>query len=139
MLDVNVDVDLTELTMELTTFLGRVQNQHDVNMQAAEILRAMVDDKFESEGPGWDELSPATILRRRVGGSRILQDSGHLAGSLTAYAGADFAEVYTNVLYAKYHLTGTENMPARDFLDIDEEKALEAISNMILETIARER
>lgn len=130
---------MTELTLELGHFATNAQNQHDVNMQVAEILRALIDDKFESEGPGWEKLSDATLIRRRGTGSRILQDSGHLAGSFTSYAGPDFAKVVTNVEYAGFHVVGTENMPARDFLAIDEEAALEKIANLVLESITRER
>lgn len=134
-------VDTRELTLELKKLGGRAQNQRAINAQVAEILRTFVDDKFQDEGPRWPQLAPATILRRRGGGqgARILQDTGILATTIGVDSGADFAEVFTNVEYARFHITGTRNMPQRDFFDIDETRALDLAARLITESIGRGR
>lgn len=139
-MNVEVEVDTSELTKELETFLGRGYNQRDINFQVAEILRTAVEDKFEDEGPGWPRLELSTLKRRRISsGARILQDSGHLAASIMPFATEESAGVSTNVEYAIFHLDGTKNMPARDFFDIDQDVVLEQAAELILESIARER
>jgi phage gpG-like protein len=131
-----VEFDVSEVHDSLKELGIRARNQRVVNEQISEIMLAMVEEKFDSEGPGWAPLEASTIKRRR-GGRRILQDSGHLAASVTASAGTDFALVFTNVEYAKFHLEGTSRMPARDFFDIDMEEVYQQAEDIILESITR--
>lgn len=133
-MSVQVTFDMKELNDELKRMGGQAAHQRDVNMQVAHILHAMVDDKFDAQGPGWKPLEQTTLKRRR-GGSRVLQDTGHLANSMTPEAGDDFAAVFTNVDYATFHITGTKHMPKRDFLDIDMDKVFDQAVELILESI----
>lgn len=135
---VAIEFNTRDLEDELMRIARRAQHQRDINFQISEVMLFMVEDKFDKEGPGWEPLAPATILRRR-GGTRILQDSGLLASSMTPFADDERADVYTNVGYAGFHLDGTDNMPQRDFFDIDMERLLEIAAGMIMESIGEQR
>jgi phage gpG-like protein len=134
-----IEFDGHELTDELRTLQVRGQNLSDINMQLAQILHVMVEDKFENEGPGWQPFAKSTLRRRRESKSpKLLQDTTELIGSMTPFGGDDFAEVFTNKKYAKYHLTG-DGVAKRDFFDIDVPKALEMFDEIITSEIARGR
>ncbi len=131
-----VEFDVEELTDSLKELGARARNQRAVNEQIAEVMHALVEEKFDEQGPGWPELAPATLKRRR-GGSRILQSSGHLAQSVQPAAGADFALVFTNLSYGGFHLTGTGDMPQRDYFDIDMDNVFDQAEEIVLESITR--
>jgi hypothetical protein len=59
-----------------------------------------------------------------------------MVGSLQPGSGADYAEVFTNKSYARFHLEG-DGVPKRDFFDIDIEKALETFGLVLTEAIGR--
>ena len=69
--------------------------------------------RFETEtdpwGRPWAPLKPATLARRRHGGSRILQDTGRLKGSFHWRVTLDAAVVRAGVRYAAYHQFGTRS------------------------------
>ena len=92
---------------------------------AAELLRSAVDDRYENEGYGdWPPLAEATILARRNksrGGTKILQDTGILAGSTDVRHGPDFAEASTNTEYIVYHLEGGPIIPKRNPFELREQ------------------
>ena len=133
------EFDTSEVVLELRTLQVRGQNLSDLNMQLAQILHVMVEDKFENEGPGWPSFAPSTLRRRRASSSpKLLQDTGDMVGSLTPFGGEDYAEVFTNKSYAKYHLNG-DGVPKRDFFDIDVPKALEMFDEILTSEIARGR
>lgn len=64
----------------------------------------------------------AKSYRRWQGNPKLLQDTGVLVGSLTPHTAEDLIEVYTNVPYAKYHVSAAprHKIPLRDFFDIDQ-------------------
>lgn len=112
---------------------------------AAESLHAAVLEVFETEGFGmWDRFwwEPGTPPsgRRWQGSPKLLQDTGNLVGSMTPAIGPDFAEVFTNVPYAKYHASQRprEVIPLRDFFDVDDEALTEDIEWMIETYMHRE-
>jgi phage gpG-like protein len=76
---------------------------------------------------------PAKSYRRWQGNPKLLQDTGVLVGSLTPYTSDDVIEVYTNVRYAKYHVSHAprHKIPLRDFFDIDTEAFERDIIQMI--------
>lgn len=134
-----VRIDTHELVKELKELEKRGRNLGDVNLQLAQIMHNMVEDKFEQQGPGWPALSPVTIMLRRSSTSpKMLQDTGMLVGSLQPYGGRNFAEVFTNKPYAKFHIEG-DGVPKRDFFDIDTDKALKIFGEIITEEIGRGR
>jgi phage gpG-like protein len=59
--------------------------------------------------------------RRWQGEPKLLQDTGVLVGSLTPNWNDELVEVYTNVPYAKYHVSPEprHKIPLRDFFAID--------------------
>lgn len=128
-----------DLAKQLTKLRAQGEDLRGAVPLAAEALLAAVDDVFEKEGPGWAPLAPATIAARRGGGggAKILQDTAVLINSIDAEQGADFVEVGTNVPYAKFHVTGTKNMPQRDFLEIDFEAVSTEIAEMVLMSVVR--
>lgn len=74
--------------------------------------------KINPDGP-WAPLKPATWARKK--GPRELWETGALIESYSYGAGQDYAEVFSaGVDYAKYHDRGTENLPVRSFLWLDE-------------------
>lgn len=134
-----IEIDFSEVETQLRTLQVRGQNLADVNMQLAQILHVMVEDKFDNEGPGWAPFAPSTLRRRRASSSpKLLQDTGDLVGSLTPFGDPEYAEVFTNKSYAKYHLNG-DGVPKRDFFDIDVPKALEMFDEILTTEIARGR
>ena len=134
-----VEFDGSEVVKELKKLQVRGYNLADVNMQLAQILHVMVEDKFENEGPGWQPFADSTLRRRRHSKSpKLLQDSGDMVGSLTPFGDPEYAEVFTNKAYARYHLEG-DGVPQRDFFDIDVPKALEMFDEILTSEIARSR
>lgn len=144
----DVIVDVNELTASLRVMAERGQNSAAVNQQVAQILELHVDDKFRDEGPGWAPMRELTLRLRRGSTGKLLQDTGHLAQISSDY-GPDFAEVFTNVEYAKYHLkgprklvplyhkTGVWHLPVRDFFDIDVPAALSEVAELVVIEFAR--
>lgn len=134
-----VSIDAKEIGKELKVLLRRGYNMKEVNDQLAHILHVMVEDKFEDQGPGWKEFAESTLRQRRKSKSpNLLQDSGDLVGSLTPYGGDDFAEVFTNKEYARFHIEG-DGVSQRDFFDIDIPKALAMFDEIVTSEIARGR
>lgn len=144
----DVIVDVSELTATLRRMSERSQNSSGMNQELANILELHVDDKFRDQGPGWAPMRELTLRLRRGSTGKLLQDTGHLAQISSDY-GPDFAEVFTNVEYAKYHLkgprqlvplyhkTGVWHLPVRDFFDIDIPGALSEMSEVVVAEYAR--
>jgi phage gpG-like protein len=120
----------------------------------ADSMHAEVMEVFETEGYGtwpgfaWQRSSvygpakkPSTKGkrgRRWRGTPKLLQDTGNLAGSMTSAYDADMVEVFTNVRYAKFHVTGTRHMPKRDPFGIDREAFEADVADMVLFRVARD-
>lgn len=104
---------------------------------AAVVYTQFVHKVFDQEGTPdkWPPLSPNTIRRRRRGSNRagglrirILQDTRQLRQSATHPTASGYGyydttnhsmTIGTSLRYAKYHHTGTRNMPQRRFYQID--------------------
>ena len=125
--DVRVTYDASALVARVREFEQRGGKLDDLMPAVAEVLVGAVLQKFEDEGPGWPET--------RRGGT-ILQDTGRLVASIEAAHGADWAEAFTNVHYGKYHVTGTDRMPARDFTAIDTDQVEAEVADMLLMELA---
>ncbi len=110
----------------------------------AESLVGEVLEQFETQGDGewpgywWESSGKKPNGRRWQGSPRLLQDTGNLVGSITPAWDDLVAEAYTNVPYAKFHVTGTKWMPARNFFDIDAEAFEGDVADMILLRLDRE-
>jgi phage gpG-like protein len=110
----------------------------------AESLVAAVQEQFETQGDGkwpgywWEDDGKKPTGRRWQGSPQLLKDTGNLAASITPAWEDDVAEAYTNVPYAKFHVTGTKHMPKRDFFDFDREAFEGDIADMILLRLDRD-
>lgn len=117
---------MADLVVKAETNLGAVllglQHQAeniDRHLPAiAEMLVAAVQDVFEAEGPGWQDLADSTKRQRRGTSYKILQDTGILAGSVAAQYGSTYAEAVDGTTYGHYHVTGTKRMPRRDWTEL---------------------
>lgn len=100
----------------------------------AETLATAIDDEIQTEGRGrWADFSLATLKRHpKRSGGMLLQDTGLLANIQTR-EGNDWAEAISPAPYAGWHVTGTKNMPARNFLDIRLDQVLEEIAEFIVD------
>lgn len=110
----------------------------------AEALVGEVLEVFETEGYGsWDpywwerEAKPKPSGRRWQGDPKLLQDTGNLVGSITPDWDDTTVEAFTNVRYAKFHVTGTRHMPERNFMAINVEAYEKDVAEMILLRIDR--
>ncbi len=84
----------------------------------AEMLVGAVQDVFEAEGPGWEDLADSTRRARRGTSHAILQDTGLLADLIAPSYGSTYAEAVDGTTYGHFHVTGTRRMPKRDWTDL---------------------
>lgn len=116
-------------------------------MTAAKHARLFPTPTFSS-AMGFSVMSlPSPIkMRGSVGGTGtpILKDTGRLMGSLTADSTKTEAIVGTNVVYAATHQFGRKgggwggsDIPAREFLYINDEEADELVNFIAMELIGR--
>jgi len=131
---IDVQFDMRDLEKALGEYTRKIKA---VPMNVvAEMLATAIDDEIQSEGRGsWPGFSPNTIKRhpRRAGGS-LLQDTGLLA-NIQKSEGNDWAQATSPAPYAGFHVTGTKNMPARNFLDLNMGEILEEIAAYIADEI----
>jgi phage gpG-like protein len=140
----HVKVDFGELKFWLNALADRGRNLKQLNRSLALILIEQVDENFATAGHGtWPPLAPATLARRRGGGAgaQILVDTGRLAASVNAAnidTGNDYIEVFSNVKYAKYHVSSEPRtkVPLRDFLAIDMPKFQQEALEILLVDLA---
>ena len=135
-------VDTTNLAKALDT-VGRGVTGVDLD-HLGEIVVTAVDDLIQSQGGGkWKWLSAATLqLHPERRGGKLLQDTSSLSKMQTS-RGPGWVKIQSPAPYAGFHVTGTRQkniynayaphtMPERDFLDIDFDKALDELADMVL-------
>jgi phage gpG-like protein len=134
-----IDADFGELAGVIATFDAKGKNIGRMMPVVAEALKSSVDDVYEAEGPGWAPLAEKTIKRRRGTSSKILQDTGVMAGSTMTRYGGSWAEAWAHVGYAKYHASGTENMPQRNPFDLGpfEADLLADVGELLVQEMAK--
>lgn len=116
------------------------------------ITRRLFDSEGSSGKSGaWAPLSLPYVeqKQRRWGFTKILVASGALYTSLTSQAGDAVVQEYpqelvigTSLLYAKFHQTGTDRMPARrpiDLTDEDEKSIVDPLKQKIRQLIQNAR
>jgi len=138
-----VKVDTRPLKFWLDELERRGRNLKEVNKNLAAIMVEMVDENFATQGHGeWPPLAASTLARRRAGGegAQILQDTGRLAASISlghTEVTDRVVEVYTNVKYAKYHVSREprKKIPLRDFLKIDMPEFLDQATEVLVSEI----
>lgn len=133
----DVEFDDKELKQRLESLKSKGKNIGQLAGEVAQMLLVAVEDEFESQGKGeWAPLNPATTARHpRRSGGKILQDTGELVGSFKPNSGSDYAEVVSGNPYGGYHVSGTKNMPARDFTDLDYDELSLQIGDLLLREI----
>lgn len=149
MIRVDQDPRLRPLMANVAAFLA---DPSDLARDIAALGKASTAERFRTQvGPDGSPWKPS--LRVQLHGGRTLTKDGHLAGSLSARHGRDFAEWGVNRIYAAIHQFGgvirpktaaalrfrlangafavakSINMPARPFLglsadDVDDFLAL---------------
>jgi phage gpG-like protein len=138
---VEVRLDPDDLVMRIERMGG---NSKMLPMDAfAALVVAEIDDVFQSEGVEgtegkWDPLSLETLRRhpRRRGG-KILQDTGAMANVQVKEAGDMRVVIASPTGYAQHHITGTRNMPKRDFFALNFEELLEELGILALQEMEK--
>lgn len=107
--------------------------------RAALVMMKSIDDNFKASGrpARWRRLSKNTLkqkLKQRYSPLALIR-TGQLRRSIATAVGGRFMQIGTSVKYAKYHQTGTSNIPRRTFLvfqkeDIDQINQI--VSNYIM-------
>lgn len=139
MADSDVTVDASELVARIRELRERGGDLSGTMRIVAEELVSAVNDEFETAGRGrWAPLSPRTIAQRRGSSAQILKDTGRFAASIFPDAGPDFAEAFTDVSYAVFHVSDQprSRIPLRNPFDLPEEvfeRATETILRGLLE------
>ena len=131
-----VSVDVSELGRAFGDLERRGKNTRDVMRQISIILVEEVDEMFETSGHGkWKGFSPNTKRKRgEMSAAKLLVDTTHLVTSITGAYTQTEAEAFTNVEYAKFHVSDAprSKIPKRDFFDIDLEQVGEQAVNLVL-------
>lgn len=68
----------------------------------------------------WPDGKRRNTRPTKRGGSKVLQDTGRLKGSIVPFVSKDAAGARTNVEYAAYHNDGTKTIPKREFAYVDD-------------------
>lgn len=128
-------------TAELGQVVGWFEQRHrslgEVTPVIAQILVTAVNDVFEAEGPGWEQLKQSTLDKRRLEGrgAKILQNTTNLVGSIHGEHGPDFAEAATNVPYIVYHLDGGPVIPKRNPFEVNADQVLDDTVELLLNAL----
>jgi phage virion morphogenesis protein len=98
-------IDDSALQQKLEDAADKLADTTQLMQRISMTLLNVTEENFNAEGrPKWAGLSTAYAAKRKAG--KILQVSGQLAGSLTAFHGADHAGVGSNKVYAAIHQFG---------------------------------
>ncbi len=97
------------VTPALAQLLKTAKNPAPVMRNISERMLSEVQENIRQQGrPAWQPLSPKTLKNRvrRGRGTLILRDYGYLYTSITAASGSDFAQVTSNMPYARIQNDG---------------------------------
>jgi len=93
--------------MLLTRNTQPMMNVIGVGLVASTVQRFI--SQTDPEGQPWQAVNEDYEKDKR--NSRILTESGRLRDSITHFAGNDYAQIGTNVIYARPHQEGAEIVP----------------------------
>lgn len=97
-----------DLKRDFNRLIAGLADMTPVMRAIAGTLMDQTEENFARQGrPAWLGIQPNP---RRQGG-KILQDTGRLAASITPSHGPDFAQIGTNVVYARIHQLGGQTKP----------------------------
>jgi phage gpG-like protein len=132
----SVTVDASALGHVLLVLERQGKNTREVMHQISLVLVEEVDEMFETSGHGkWEPFSKNTRRKRgSMSAAKLLIDTTHLVTSITEAYSQTEAEAFTNVSYAKYHVSDAprSKIPKRDFFDIDLDKVTEEAVDLVL-------
>ena len=104
-MDARIQLDDGEVLGALRRLIALGRNASPLMRDIAALGEASTRQRFRTEtGPDGQRWKPS--LRAQMTGGRTLTQAGHLAGSLSARHGADYAEWGVNRIYAAIHQFG---------------------------------
>ncbi len=104
-MEARIQIDDAEVVGALRRLIALGRNASPVMRDVAALGEASTRLRFRTEtGPDGQRWKPS--LRAQMTGGRTLTQAGHLAGSLSARHGADYAEWGVNRIYAAIHQVG---------------------------------
>lgn len=113
--------------------------RHAMDVIGGKAFKAVIQNFSKEEnkdGVKWekwkDPKTKARISRRptKRGGTKLLQDTGRLRGSIRWAASNIEARVFTKVKYAKYHNYGDGSMK-RQFMYVDDKTRLKYLKTLL--------
>ncbi len=150
---IDVELDDQEVRQRLALLLRSVTDTLPVMRGIAAELLAETEFAFMDEGPGWPQLSPATVAAREAKGRGphpILQVTNALARSITTQADRSQAQIGSNLVYAAIQQLGGQagrrsgrvQIPARPYLPITpggqlKPQARQAILDVVMQALTR--
>lgn len=126
---IEIRVNTEETDRLLAELRRRMSDLRPVMEAVGQVIQSGTQQRFidqqDPTGRAWAPLKPATIARRRQGGTatgsiQILRDTGRLMNSISYNATNKQVSILTNVIYAATHQFGLarRNIPARPFIGI---------------------
>lgn len=107
---ITINIDVTEINKAVEKLTALHRNTAPLMSALSQDMLSAVEDNFEAEGrPKWAAWSASYAATRE--GGKMLQRTGRLAASITAYHSASEAGVGTNVIYARIHHLGGQTKP----------------------------
>jgi len=106
---IELQLDDAQVRRRLGEVLDVVSNPTQLMAAIKVELLSQTEQAFQDEGPGWAQLSKATLrsrARKGRGAHPILQVTNALARSITGESGADYALVGSNLVYAPIQQLG---------------------------------
>lgn len=104
-MEARIQIEDAEVVGALRRLIALGRNASPVMRDIAALGEASTRLRFRTEtGPDGQRWKPS--LRAQMTGGRTLTQAGHLAGSLSARHGADYAEWGVNRIYAAIHQFG---------------------------------
>lgn len=104
-MEARLQIDDAEVVGALRRLIALGRNASPLMRDVAALGEASTRLRFRTEtGPDGQRWKPS--LRAQMTGGRTLTQAGHLAGSLSAQHGADYAEWGVNRIYAAIHQFG---------------------------------
>lgn len=122
----SIEVQDGDVLSAMNRLLAASLDLSPMTRTVANLLLSRTEFNFAAQaGPGgpWPALAKST-LKRRGADAKMLQDTGHLAASITPSSGPDFAAIGTNVVYAAIHQLGGDisRAPFSSWVRLREEK-----------------
>jgi len=131
---VSVFFDMSDLYKEVR-LMGEDAASIDLAFLRDDVMESIMI-QFDTEGHGsWAPLSPNTLKKKKNPAAGTLVDTGAMKRSIFGEYSSDEVVISVGVPYAKYHMTGTKNMPKRNFSDINLEEIISYATGQIIQDI----